>query len=309
MVLAVLVGVMTIAAGLTWAERRLLAAFQLRYGPNRVGSAGLLQVVADTIKLLSKEDWVPPFADKPVFIGAPAILVVATLLSFAVIAYAPGIYVVDLNVGLLFFLAMSAMSVYSVVLAGWASNNKYALLGSIRAVGQMLSYESIHGPLTAGRGDAHRLFQPARDCRGAKTGLVLYPADHWAGGLLYRRAGRSAPHSLRPAGGGERISGGLSYRIFRHEVRHVFPGRICRHHTQLRLDNRPVFWRLDGPMAAPIVWFLLKTFVLIGIFILIRAALPRLRYDQLMEFGWKKNAAIGAVESGSDWRIILWTGR
>ena len=144
-VIGVLFAAMTISAGLIWLERRLLALWQDRYGPNRVGPFGLLQVLADMIKIFAKEDWVPPFADKPVFIIAPAIVVVTALLSYAVIPFAPGVVVVDLNVGLLFFLAMSSMGAYSVVLAGWSSDNKYSLLGGLRASAQMLSYEVFMG--------------------------------------------------------------------------------------------------------------------------------------------------------------------
>src|SRR5215510_9435877 len=122
-ILGILTVALTTAAGLIWLERRLLALWQDRYGPNRVGPFGLLQVVADGVKIFMKEDWIPPFADKPVFILAPAIIIS------------------DLNIGLLFVLAMSSLGVYSVVLAGWSSNNKYSLLGGLRAAAQMLSYE------------------------------------------------------------------------------------------------------------------------------------------------------------------------
>ena len=128
-ILGILIVALSLSAMLIWLERRLLALWQDRYGPNRVGPFGLLQVVADMIKIFTKEDWIPPFADKPVFILAPAIIMVTVLMSFAVLPVAPGIIVVDLNIGLLFFLAMSSLGVYSVVLAGWASNNKYSLLG------------------------------------------------------------------------------------------------------------------------------------------------------------------------------------
>ena len=121
----------TLAAGLIWVERRLLALWQDRYGPNRVGPFGLLQVVADMIKIFFKEDWIPPFADKPVFVLAPAIIVVDRADVLRRGAVAPGIIVSDLNIGLLFFLAMSSLGVYSVVLAGWSSDNKYALLGGL----------------------------------------------------------------------------------------------------------------------------------------------------------------------------------
>src|SRR6266850_7980302 len=141
----VLFVVLNLAAGLIWVERRLLALWQDRYGPNRVGPFGLGQVVADSVKMFTKEDWVPPFADRPVFVLAPAIIVATALLSFAVVPFSPGFVVADLDIGVLFLLAMSSLGVYSVVLAGWASNNKYSLLGGIRAAAQMLSYEVFMG--------------------------------------------------------------------------------------------------------------------------------------------------------------------
>ena len=132
-VFGVLAWAMAMSAALIWVERRLLALWQDRYGPNRVGYAGLLQVMADMIKIFFKEDWIPPFSDRPVFVIAPAIVVVATLVSFAVIPFTPGIAISDLNIGLLFFLAMAALSVYGIVLGGWSSRSKYPLLGSLRA--------------------------------------------------------------------------------------------------------------------------------------------------------------------------------
>ena len=134
-----------IAAMLVWFERRLLGFFQQRYGPNRVGYFGILQSLADLIKILFKHDWIPPFADRPVFVLAPLIGAVAILMSFAVVPMAPGLVVSDSNIGLLFFLAMTSMVVYSVVLAGWASNNKYAVLGGMRAAAQTISYEVFMG--------------------------------------------------------------------------------------------------------------------------------------------------------------------
>src|SRR5512142_2695262 len=117
-IVGILLIVLTIAAGLIYVERRLLALFQDRYGPNRVGPFGLLQVLADVIKIFSKEDWIPPFADKPVFILAPAIIMMTVLLSFAVVPLAADISVVDLNIGILYVLAMSSLGVYSIVLGG-----------------------------------------------------------------------------------------------------------------------------------------------------------------------------------------------
>jgi NADH-quinone oxidoreductase subunit H len=144
-IVGVIAVVMGVASGLIWVERRLLALWQDRYGPNRVGPFGLLQVVADGIKLFMKEDWIPPFADRAVYVIAPAVAMVCALLSFAVIVFAPGIAVADLNVGLLFFLGMSSLSVWAIALAGWASNSKYSLMGGLRAAAQMLSYEVFMG--------------------------------------------------------------------------------------------------------------------------------------------------------------------
>ncbi|MDA8384556.1 MAG: NADH-quinone oxidoreductase subunit NuoH, partial [Betaproteobacteria bacterium] len=179
----VLVGLLTLAAGLIWVERRLLALWQDRYGPNRVGPFGLLQVVADMVKIVFKDDWVPPFADAPVFILAPMVIVLSTLGAFAVVPLAPGIGVSDLNIGLLFFLAMSSLGVYSVILAGWASNNKYALLGALRGAAQMLSYEVFMGlalmgvVLEAGTFDLRRIVIAQRHlwyCVPQFFGLVVF---------------------------------------------------------------------------------------------------------------------------------------
>ena len=164
---------------LIWLERRLLALWQDRYGPNRVGPFGLLQVVADMIKIFMKEDWIPPFADKPVFVLAPAIIVVTVLMSFAVLPVAPGIIVADLNIGLLFFLAMSSLGVYSVVLAGWSSNNKYSLLGGIARRRADAELRSLHGPVADGSRAAGRIVQPlgTSSKRSGTSGLSFHSSS------------------------------------------------------------------------------------------------------------------------------------
>src|SRR5512138_1100714 len=144
-IIGVLLIPLTIAAGLIWAERRLLALWQDRYGPNRVGPFGLMQVLADVVKIFFKEDWIPPFADKAVFVLAPGILMATILFTFGVIPFTDKFLVLDSNIGILFFLGNSSLGVYSVVLGGWASNNKYSLLGSMRASAQMLTYEVFMG--------------------------------------------------------------------------------------------------------------------------------------------------------------------
>lgn len=141
----ILIAVIVVAALLIWVERRLLAVWQDRLGPNRVGPLGLMQVVADMIKMFFKEDWIPPFADKPIFVIAPTIVFMTALAAFAVIPFAPGVGIIDFNFGLLYFLALSSLSVYSIVLAGYASNNKYSLLGGLRAAAQTVSYEVFMG--------------------------------------------------------------------------------------------------------------------------------------------------------------------
>lgn len=143
--LAVLVGTVACAAVMTWWERRLLGIWQDRYGPNRLGPFGIGQVAADMLKLLFKDDWVPPFADKVVFIFAPAAIVIAMMMGLAVVPFGPGLVIIDVNIGLLFFLGMTSLAVYSVLLGGLASNNKYALLGGLRSAAQMVSYEVFMG--------------------------------------------------------------------------------------------------------------------------------------------------------------------
>src|SRR5687768_8313665 len=145
MIIGVLSGVLTVSALLIWMERRLLGLWQERFGPNRVGPFGILQSVADMIKMFFKEDWIPPFADKPIFVLAPAIVMLTTLLSFVIVPFSSGVVVADLNIGVLFFLAMSSLAAYSIVLGGWASNSKFALLGGMRATAQLLSYEIFMG--------------------------------------------------------------------------------------------------------------------------------------------------------------------
>ncbi|MEX0741538.1 MAG: NADH-quinone oxidoreductase subunit H, partial [Phycisphaeraceae bacterium] len=147
LIMSVVIGT---AAMLIWVERRLLGLWQERLGPNRVGPFGIFQVVADMIKIFTKEDWVPPFADRFSFVLAPSIIMFVILLSFAVIPFAPNIGIVDSNIGILFVLAMASLGAYSVMLGGLSSDNKYALLGSLRAAAQMVSYEVFMGISLAG---------------------------------------------------------------------------------------------------------------------------------------------------------------
>ena len=275
------------AAALTWVERRLLGFWQDRYGPNRVGPFGIFQVVADMIKILFKQDWVPPFADRAVFVMAPAIVMAALLLAFAVIPISPNIGVVDLNIGILFFLAMTSLSVYSTVLAGWASNNKYSLLGGLRAAAQMLSYEVFMGlsllgvVLLAGSFDL-------RDIVQAQHGL-WYIVPQFVGFVIFLIAGIAETHRLPfdlPEADSELIAGfhteysGMKFGIF-------FIGEYVGIVLISAMIVTLFFGGWLGPVLPPLLWFLVKLGFFVGFFILLRAALPRPRYDQLMAYGWK----------------------
>jgi NADH-quinone oxidoreductase subunit H len=287
LVVGVLAGVMLVASGLIWLERRLLALWQDRYGPNRVGPFGTLQVVADIIKILTKEDWIPPFADKPVFVLAPAIIVATTLLSFAVIVFAPGITVVDLGIGLLFPLAMSSLGVYSLALGGWSSNNKYALLGGLRAAAQMLSYELFLGLSLMG------VVMLAGSFR--ITDIVNAQRDLWfcvpqvLGLAAFFVAGLAETHRLPldlPEADNELVAGyhseysGMKFGLF-------FLGEYLGIVLIAALTTTCFFGGWLGPWLPGFLWFFLKTMVFVSLFIALRAALPRPRYDQLMAFAWK----------------------
>jgi NADH-quinone oxidoreductase subunit H len=286
-IVGVLAVLMSVSAGLIWLERRLLALWQDRYGPNRVGPFGLLQVLADMIKILSKEDWIPPFADKPVFVLAPALSVATVLLSFAVIPFAPGLVVVDLNIGVLFFLAMSSMGVYSVVLAGWSSNNKYALLGGLRAAAQMLSYEVFMGLSLLGVVLLASSFNLSEIV--AAQDRIWFCIPQFLGLLIFLIAGiaetRRLPFDL-PEAESELVAGyhaeysGMKFGMF-------FVGEYLGITLISAMIVTLFFGGWLGPVLPPIVWFALKTFVVICFFILLRATLPRPRFDQLMSYGWK----------------------
>lgn len=284
----VLLIALNLAAGLIYVERRLLALFQDRYGPNRVGPLGLLQVVADVIKIFFKEDWVPPFADKPVFIIAPGILIATILLTFAVIPFTPEFMVLDSNIGLLFFLGNSSLGVYSIVLGGWASNNKYSLLGSIRASAQMLTYEVFMGLSLVGvvmTADSFNLREIVEAQRG---GWFILP--QFAGFVIFFIAGLAETHRTPfdiPEAEGELVAGyhseysGMKFGMF-------FVGEYLGVTLISALITTLFFGGWLGPaFLPPAFWFFFKTAFFIFLFILVRAALPRPRYDQLMEAGWK----------------------
>ncbi|MVT08128.1 NADH-quinone oxidoreductase subunit NuoH [Chitinophaga sp. ysch24] len=287
-VLGVLFVFLNIAAGLIWVERRLLALWQDRLGPNRAGPLGLFIVLADTLKLFFKEDWIPPFADKWVFILAPTVVVASVLMGLAIIPFAPGIVVADLNVGLMFFLAMSSLGVYSIVLGGWASNNKYSLLGALRGASQMIAYEVFMGLSLMGVVMLSRSFNLTEIVAAQEK--IWYVFLQPVGFIIFFIAGLAETHRLPfdiPEAESELIAGfhaeysGMKFGMF-------FIGEYLGISLISAMTVTLFFGGWLGPaFLPPVVWFFLKTFLFIGLFILLRASLPRPRYDQLMAYGWK----------------------
>ncbi|MFK7864092.1 MAG: NADH-quinone oxidoreductase subunit NuoH [Pseudohongiellaceae bacterium] len=279
--------VIVVAAMLIWLERRLLSLWQERLGPNRVGPFGLLQVVADMIKIFTKEDWVPPFADKFSFVLAPAIIMVVILLSFAVIPFAPGVGVIDSNIGVLFVLAMASIGAYSVMLGGLSSDNKYALLGSLRAAAQMVSYEVFMGISLLGVVALSGSFNLREIVLAQSDGWYVIP--QFIGFVIFLIAGIAESHRLPfdiPEAEQEICAGyhteysGMKFGMF-------FVGEYLGLVLISSLITVLFFGGWLGPsFLPPIVWFSLKAFCFIAFFILLRAAIPRPRYDQLMSYGW-----------------------
>ncbi|MBB2164117.1 NADH-quinone oxidoreductase subunit NuoH [Gluconacetobacter sp. 1b LMG 1731] len=301
-----LVVLLGLATFLTWFERRLLGLWQDRYGPNRVGPGGILQAVADGIKILFKQDWIPPFADRGVFVLAPAIGMMTVLLSFGVVPVTAFWSIAgDLNVGLLFVLAMMGMGVYGVVLAGWASNSKYALLGGMRAAAQMISYEVFMGLSVLGVVMQAGSFT-MRDIVLAQSGL-WFVVPQALGCAVFTLAGIAETHRLPfdlPEGENELGAGfhteysGMKFGIF-FLAEYAGVVLISALLVTLYLGG----WQ--GPLLPPALWFALKTGALVCLFILLRAALPRPRYDQLMALGWKILLPLSLINIAATGAILL----
>jgi len=310
-------GVLTAFAYVTLLERRLLARFQLRVGPNRVGPFGLLQPLADGIKLIFKESFIPAGADRFVYIAAPIISVVAALFVYAVIPIGPPIrlfgrevtlYVADVNVGILLVLAASSVGVYGIILGGWASDSKYSLLGGLRSSAQVVSYELTLGLAVLAvvmmanslslvdivRAQTHRWF------------IVTQPLAF----LLFLIAGLAetnrAPFDLPEAeqeliAGYQTEYGGFAFAMF---YLAEYVGVI----TMGALSATLFLGGWQGPLLPPVLWFLVKVFAVVCVFIWIRATLPRLRYDQLMGFGWKVLVPVGLANLAVTAIFLVWRG-
>ena len=296
---------------LVWAERRIVAFMQNRIGPNRAGPFGILQTLADGVKLMFKESLTPDRAEVMLYLAAPVMALLPALLIFLVIPVGAPItigdttytlQVTDLNVGVLYILALSSMAVYAIAFAGWSSGSKYPLLGSVRASAQMISYEAAMGlaivPVIMFNGTAS--LAEIVEAQGA-TYLGFIPA--WNIVLLpsfivfliaaFAETNR-APFDLVEAeqeivGGFHTEYSGLRFALFfLAEYINMFTMSALTVTLFLGGWQGPVFGPTFVVWLLPVFWFLLKTFVILFFFIWVRGTLPRMRYDQLMSFGWKR---------------------
>lgn len=286
-VIMILLLVVFFGASMSFLERRLLALFQNRYGPNRVGWQGSLQLLADFIKILFKEDWVPPFSDRFLFIIAPIIAFFLSLMSVIIIPFTSTWVILDSEIGVLFFLMISGLMVYAILLAGWASNNKYALIGAIRAVAQTLSYEIFLGLSLMGVviksgsfnlksivEDQLYLWNIVPQFLGFFTFLI-------AGIAICHRHPFDQPESEQELADGYHIEySGIKFTLF----------FISEYISMFVISSLVVTFFIggwQGPYFLPCFWFFGKVFLFMVLFVLVRAALPRPRYDQVMLMGWK----------------------
>jgi len=299
-IVVILGGMLLTVMYLIWGERKIAGHIQVRPGPNRVGPYGLLQSVADVAKLFFKEEFIPDQANKILFHVAPVLAVVPALTSFSVIPIGPNFFVTDVNVGLLVFLAMSSLGVYSLTLAGWSSNNKYALLGGLRSAAQMISYELAMGLSTIGvllLAGSLSLVDIVRAQQGFHH-LGPLPLPRW---FLFTQPvafvifmitafaeTNRAPFDL-PEAESELVAGfhteysSMKWGMF-------FLGEFMNVLTSCSIAVTLFLGGWNGPWLPDgfkFVWFFVKLGVLVFFFIWVRWTYPRLRYDQLMSFGWK----------------------
>ena len=285
-------------AYMTWVERKLLGRMQLRYGPNRAGPFGLLQPIADLVKLIRKESFYPATAVDFLYITAPIVSAFTALAAFAVIPWGEGWHIAgydisgeiaDVPISLILIFALGALGVYGFIVGGWASDSKYALLGSMRTCAQMVSYEvslalSVLGVvIMAGTLSLTGIVDKQQD-------TVWYAVPQFIGLIVFLAAGTAEtnrpPFDL-PEADTELVAGyhteysGMRFGLFSmaEYVNMIMLSGLC---VTLFLGGWIGPWAPLGP-----IWFLLKVLVLIFLFIWLRATLPRLRYDQLMAFGWK----------------------
>ena len=300
--------VQMIVLGFIYLERRILGRMQARQGPNRTGPFGLLQPVADAVKVLLKEDIIPDKADKPVYWLAPVVAFFPVLLIFAVIPFGDGAVLTDLNIGILFVLAVTSLSTVGVFMAGWSSSNKYSLLGAMRNVAALVSYEiplllSIVGVIIMAGSLSMVQIVEAQNI----PFILLQPL----GFLIFFIGGcaeiNRTPFDLLEADS-ELVAGhhteysGMKFAIF-YLVEYTEALALSAIITTIFLSG----WK--GPLLPPVIWFLIKVFAVFGFMIWTRATFPRVRIDQLMSLAWKfllPVSLINLLVTGIE--VLIWPG-
>ena len=300
--IAILGGVMGALAYTTLVERRIMAFVQMRPGPNRVGPFGLLQPIADGLKFLFKEQTVPGNANVLLYYAAPIVSMIPALLSFAVIPFGPDLLIADINVSLLLIFAITSLGVYGIVLGGWSSNSKYPLMGAMRSSAQMLSYElsltlSVVGVLLIS--NTLSLANLVQGQQGTWFGIIpkwnifIQPLAF----LVYLLSGIAETNRLPfdlaeseqelVAGWHTEYSGMKFAMFFLAEYANMVTVSALATIMFLGGWNGPMFGPSWLQMILPTVWFLLKIAAFLFVYMVVRATIPRIRYDQLMHFGWK----------------------
>ncbi|GAB1535903.1 NADH-quinone oxidoreductase subunit NuoH [Geovibrio sp. ADMFC3] len=295
-ILIIVTVILLAVAYMTYAERKVIGAMQVRLGPTHTGPYGLLQPIADAVKLIAKEDLTPDMVDRPVFIIAPLLTMVPALAGFAVIPFADNFtmfgmeikpYITDLNIGLLYVLAISSVGTYGVIMSGWASNSKYALLGSLRSSAQVLSYETAMGlALVAPVLLAGSL--SLREITLAQTGM-WFVVPQIVAFVVYVIAAvaetNRAPFDLAEAE--TEIVAGFHVEYSSMKFALFFLGEYANMYLVSTIATVMFLGGWNGPFLPPLVWFVIKVLFIMFIFLWLRATLPRLRFDQLMSLGWK----------------------
>jgi NADH-quinone oxidoreductase subunit H len=273
---------------LIWWERKISAHIQARFGPMRVGGwHGWAQSIADGIKLLLKEDIIPAKADKPVFILAPIVVFAASLAAYVVIPFGPGLIVQDLNIGILYIIAISSLAVVGIIMAGWSSNNKYAALGALRSAAQAVSYEvplviSLLGPLLlVGSLSTTKIVEAQRYLWFIVSQPLAFLAYFTCAVAETNRLPFDIPEAESELVAGFHVEySGMRFAIFfLAEYANMFT--VCAIATTVFLGG----WR--GPLLPPWAWFLIKTYFLLFVMMWLRWTLARVRVDQLMNVAWK----------------------
>jgi len=300
----IILALLTGFAYLTYIERKVQAAIQVRIGPDRAGPWGILQPIADAIKMITKEDIIPTRADKVLFILAPVISLSMALSAFAAIPIGPPIElfgykidlaVADVNVALLYTMAILSLGIYGVVLAGWSSGNKYSFLGGLRSSAQMISYELALGMSVIGVVLLSGTLS-LTEIVGAQSPLpfaLLQPVGFLIFFVCMFAETNRAPFDL-PEAETELVAGyHTEYSSIKYAL--LYMAEYINMVTVSALAVTLFWGGWKGPILPGVVWFFIKLAVFIWMFMWVRATLPRFRYDQLMKFGWKVLLPLGIV--------------